>query len=95
MRGKIGDVLSIEGDIYYDYAKIYQSIIGYDYILNDIEMDNVYMNQFLTEFESHFTVSELEYIKLITASLLFSLIPLHSDTPEKFNTYFTLIKTLL
>ena len=95
MRGKIGDVLSIEGDIYYDYAKIYQSIIGYDYILNDIEMDNVYMNQFLTEFESHFTVSELNYIKLITASLLFSLIPLHSDTPEKFNTYFTLIKTLL
>jgi len=95
MRGKVGDVLSIEGDMYYDYAKIYQSIIGYDYILNDIEMDNVYMNQFLVEFESHFYKDELKYIKLITASLLFSLIPLHSDTSEKFDKYFTLIKTLL
>ena len=95
MRGKVGDVLSIEGDMYYDYAKIYQSIIGYDYILNDIEMDNVYMNQFLVEFESHFNKDEFKYIKLITSSLLFSLIPLHSDTPEKFNKYFTLIKHLL
>jgi len=95
MRGKVGDVLSIEGDVYYDYAKIYQSIIGYDHILNDIEMDNVYMNRFLTEFESSFTSDQLSYIKLITASLLFSLIPLHSDTPEKFDKYFTLIKNLL
>lgn len=95
MRGKVGDVLSIEGDVYYDYAKIYQSIIGYDHILNDIEMDNVYMNQFLTEFESNFTSDQLLYIKLITASLLFSLIPLHLNTPEKFDKYFTLIKNLL
>ena len=35
MRGKQGELITIYGDIYYDYAKIYQSLIGYDEILND------------------------------------------------------------
>ena len=33
MRGKVGDKLTIYGDWLYDWAKIYQSIIGYDEIL--------------------------------------------------------------
>ena len=33
MRGKIEDKLTIYGDYLYDWAKIYQSIIGYDEIL--------------------------------------------------------------
>ena len=33
MRGKIHDKFTIKGDRFYDYAKIYQSIIGLDYIL--------------------------------------------------------------
>ena len=32
MRGKVGDKLTICGDWLYDWAKIYQSIIGYDEI---------------------------------------------------------------
>ena len=35
MRGKQNDVLTIHGDKMYDYAKIYQSIIGYDEILEN------------------------------------------------------------
>ena len=35
MKGKIGDELTIIGDTYYDLAKVYQSILGYDFILNN------------------------------------------------------------
>ena len=35
MRGKIGSKLSLYGDELYDWAKLYQSLIGYDEILQD------------------------------------------------------------
>jgi capsule biosynthesis phosphatase len=96
MRGKLGDELTLEGDMYYDFAKIYQSIIGYDFILNDIEIDNIYINKFKTHFESKFIDPDsIKHIKVITASLLFSLLPLHSYCPDKFTNYFKLIKSLL
>lgn len=96
MRGKLGDELTLEGDMYYDFAKIYQSIIGYDFILNDIEIDNIYINKFKTHFESKFiNPNSIKHIKIITASLLFSLLPLHSYCPDKFTNYFKLIKSLL
>ena len=33
MRGRLGNQLTLYGDKLYDYAKIYQSLIGYDEIL--------------------------------------------------------------
>ena len=39
MRGRIGDLLTLEGDPNYDYAKLYQSLLGYDFILYD-NIDN-------------------------------------------------------
>ena len=95
MRGKLGDNLSLHGDIYYDFAKIYQSIIGYDFILNDVEIDNVYINSFIEFFENNFTKTEFENIKIITASLLFSLIPLHYQFEDKLNKYFKLMESLI
>jgi capsule biosynthesis phosphatase len=95
MRGKLGDNLSLHGDIYYDFAKIYQSIIGYDFILNDVEIDNVYINSFIEFFENNFTKTEFENIKIITASLLFSLIPLHDLFEDKLNKYFKLMESLI
>jgi capsule biosynthesis phosphatase len=95
MRGKQGDELTIFGDIYYDYAKIYQSILGYDFILNDLEIDNVYVSSFKSIFESRFTLEELNYIKLITASLFFTLLPLHQYSKEKFEKYFKIIENLI
>lgn len=95
MRGKLGDKITQTGDFYYDYAKIYQSIIGYDFILNDIQIDNLYTDKFIKWFESQFTKDEMYYIKTITASLLFSLLPLHSYSDKKFTDYFNLISNLL
>jgi len=95
MKGKIGDELTIIGDTHYDLAKVYQSILGYDFILNDIELDNVYINEFKTAFESLFTKEGLRTLKIITASLFFTLMPLHTEDQDKFAKYFKIINTLL
>jgi thiamine kinase-like enzyme len=95
MKGKIGDELTIIGDTYYDLAKVYQSILGYDFILNDIELDNVYINEFKTAFEDLFEEKGLRIIKIITASLFFTLMPLHTEDQDKFAKYFKIINTLL
>jgi capsule biosynthesis phosphatase len=95
MRGKVGNILTCYGDAYYDYAKIYQSIIGYDFILNDVEIDNHYIDPFVKYFESKCSIEEIKIIKLITASLLFSMLPLHDFSKNKFEKYINLIKKLI
>ena len=95
MKGKIDDELTIIGDTYYDLAKVYQSILGYDFILNDIELDNVYINEFKIAFENLFNKEGLRNLKIITASLFFTLMPLHTEDQDKFAKYFKIINTLL
>lgn len=96
MRGKINKTLTIYGDKLYDWAKFYQSLIGYDEILDDVVLNLEYVNSFIKAFENRITniygIEYLNYIKIITKSLLFSLIPLHNNS----NCYkfFNLIKKL-
>ena len=92
MRGKQGDEVTLYGDVYYDLAKVYQSLIGYDNILKGIEIDDAYRNELVTYFESMFSKEVLDKIKLITASLLISMLPLHEDDEAKFIKYIKLIK---
>lgn len=94
MRGKQGDEVTLYGDVYYDLAKVYQSLIGYDNILNSIEIDDAYRSELVTYFESMFSEEVLNKIKLITASLLISMLPLHDDDETKFNKYIKLIYDL-
>ena len=97
MRGMNGDDETINGDIIYDYAKIYQSIIGYDFILNDKEIDHDYISTFKEYFENKFVdifgEEMLVCLKYITSSLLFSLIPLHSN--EKCVKYLNLSNSII
>jgi len=83
MRGKNKDVLTIFGDILYDYAKIYQSLIGYDEILLKKNVSNYYrknlINIFFSFIKDNIGEKYIEYIKMITKSLLFTLIPLHNN----------------
>ena len=95
MRGKQGDNYTIFGDILYDHAKIYQSLIGYDFILNGIEINHLYVDKLKQHFESYFTSKEVNNIKIVTASLLFTLLPLHDDNKDKFTKYIKLIKNLI
>ncbi len=93
MRGKIGDKLSIEGDWLYDWAKIYQSLIGYDEILKGRNLDPVIKKKMISYFETYFLKyyqpTDLKNLKLITQSLIFSLIPLHNN--EKCQAYYSLL----
>ena len=85
MRGSIDEQITIYGDELYDWAKIYQSLIGYDEILDNVEISFEYRQEFINIFSKYINKlynndpKYLENIKLITLSLLFSLIPLHDE----------------
>jgi len=93
MRGKIGNNLTICGDWLYDWAKIYQSLIGYDEILLYKTIDQNYKDEMISFFKDFFinkySISDFENLKIITKSLLFTLIPLHDN--NKCNNYYNLI----
>jgi len=83
MRGKQGDVTTILGDMWYDYAKLFQSLCGYDEILLDRRVNNGYREAMLTAFIEEVTrmygEDAMKTIRLLTASLFFTLIPLHDN----------------
>ena len=93
MRGKLGNELTVYGDIFYDYSKIYQSLIGYDEILLDRIVSNDYKTNKISIFEKfikeHYGESYITHIKMITNSLFFSLLPLHNN--DKCMEYYNLI----
>ena len=37
MRGRLDNINTILGDSFYDYAKIFQSLVGYDEILPKVQ----------------------------------------------------------
>ena len=83
MRGKVGNNLTICGDWLYDWAKIFQSIIGYDEILLSKSIDSTYKENiihiFKTYFINKFSEESFDNLKIITKSLIFTLIPLHNN----------------
>jgi capsule biosynthesis phosphatase len=95
MRGKIGNEKSIFGDWLYDWAKLYQSLIGYDEILDNIDIDLTYKSNMIDFFKTKFikenSEEDFNNLKLITKSLLFSLIPIHNN--EKCHRYYKLINS--
>lgn len=95
-KGKCGDVLTIYGHNLYDYAKVYQSIIGYDFVLLDQDIDLNTTKEYKKEFEKlflqSFSVDKLLKVKIIVKSLLISLIPLHEK--RKSSRYLDLIRNI-
>lgn len=83
MRGEIDGELSILGDVFYDWAKLYQSLIGYDEILLNKPICLTYKKSLIKKFTELFlekyTEQDLNNVKLITKSLLFTLLPLHDN----------------
>jgi len=97
MRGKLGNLLTICGDKFYDWAKLYQSLIGYDEILENKFVSSAYRNSmikhFTEKFIEEFGAKQFEYLNYLTASLLFSLIPIHDNL--KCADYYNLIFNLV
>ena len=96
MRGGIDGMLTIHGDWLYDWAKLYQSLIGYDKILQNKfiseEYENTMINYFKEYFISLYSEDDFNNLKMITNSLLFTLIPLHDN--QKCFSYFNLINLI-
>lgn len=96
MRGKLDNKLTIYGDWLYDWAKIYQSLIGYDKILLNKNISEEYEKDIILTFENyfinHFSKEYFDDLKLITKSLLFTLIPLHDN--DKCYKYYQLINKI-
>ncbi len=93
MRGTQGDKCTLYGDKFYDYGKLYQSLLGYDEIHENKFITSETRNTLIEYFENYiinkFDKNTLKNIKLITNSLLFTLIPLHDN--EKCERYYKLI----
>jgi len=96
-RGKLGVKSTTAGDQLYDYAKVYQSIIGYDEILLHKTVTHKYRDTLLQTFEAyihqHFDRETLQKIKIITKALLFTLLPLH-DQDERIHKYYKLSQSI-
>ena len=83
MRGKLGNDLTIYGDFLYDWAKLYQSLIGYDKVMSNKTISLTYESTMIKCFQKYFiefySEKYFETLKIIVKSLLFTLIPLHDN----------------
>ena len=84
MRGVLGDTCTLKGDAVYDLGKVYQTLTGYDFLLHQGELtesDNTFLRELRGEFwdfvSKNYPSVRHNDVKMVTASLYFSLIPLH------------------
>ncbi len=96
MRGCLGSVFTLGGDRLYDYAKIYQSILGYDDCLYGKETAQSYKNWMCELFEKK--VAErgvnLAHLKTVCISLIIGTIHFNTDMGTRARIW-DLVKKLL
>ena len=73
MKGQVDNILTLNGDKYYDYGKLYQSILGFDLVLNNCILDTDYLLKIKTYFIEKCKNKGLniEYLNAVTKSLIF------------------------
>lgn len=80
-------VPTLQGDTFQDLCKIYQSLCGYDFIILDkvplTPEDKTYLKDLETIFfhfiQTNYPNVAISYLKVITASFFFSIIPLYEN----------------
>lgn len=96
MRGMIDDILTLNGDIYYDYGKLYQSILGYDLVLNgDTSNESIKRIEYIQEMKTYFLQKcstkglNIDFLTYITKGLVFGTLPFisHYDNDVKKNVW--------
>lgn len=72
MKGQVNNILTTAGDRLYDYGKIYQSILGYDMVLYNDKIDEVYQRQIYKMFEAEMIKRNINFdnLKIVTFSLV-------------------------
>jgi thiamine kinase-like enzyme len=85
MKGIINNTKSLSGDKLYDYAKILQSLVGFDAILYDKEIDSNYNLIFVEHFKNWLKEHGIigKDVKLICALLMFGVFHAYKDMKEE------------
>ena len=97
MRGCQGEIMTVYGDRTYDWAKVYQSLLGYDEVCHSRMLTEQARNQALALYSDLLAKVapevRMDDVKLICQSLFFTLLPLHQGPGEfeKCKGYFALI----
>jgi hypothetical protein len=75
MKGEINNKLTLSGDAYYDYGKIYQSILGLDMIVHGYNIDLDYLSKMRSMFIIHMKRLGLNipYLNYVTKSLIYGI----------------------
>ena len=97
MRGRLGDKLAIHGDRNYDFAKLLQSIYGFDsLVLQGKHKMSTQHRVLLDKFMTYFKLCEDDLIKLqkITAFLVLGSIPFHGTLKNNLDEVKNLISFL-
>lgn len=98
MRGTWEGKNSIYGDIYYDYAKILQSLFGYDYALHNEYVEDEYLLSLRTHYIRKLLEIEpiinIEQLKIKTKLLFISLIPLHKEDKDRCKRFVEILKNI-
>jgi capsule biosynthesis phosphatase len=87
-RGSLGKNITVFGDINYDFAKVYQSLTGYESIILEKKIDHDYLNDLKIHFEklviNKNRIDNLDTLRHLTSSLYFTLTTFHSKkfTPK-------------
>lgn len=79
MRGLQGDVLCVWGDATYDYAKVAQSLLGYDYLLVGGTVDRERMEGLVRVLKGFLEGVEWMDVLLVAWGLVVSCIGMHED----------------
>jgi capsule biosynthesis phosphatase len=87
MKGQVDDIFTLNGDIYYDFGKLYQSILGYDLYLNNCIINQEYLDNLNKYFLKKCKENNLniEYLKAVTDSLIFGVFHSLEDNETKKN----------
>ena len=101
MHGCLGGALTTAGDAAYDLAKVLQSLCGYDYVLldapmeaRDVELLDLLKADFAAHVGAKYPRVRFRDVEMLTASLYFSLLPLH-DNPTHRARFWSICQAML
>lgn len=98
VRGIWENTTTLYGDIFYDYAKILQSLYGYDYVLHNEPIEEEYIktlrDHFFLEVKKKHENINIEELILKTKLLYVSLLPLHKEDLKRCNNFIKILNKL-
>jgi hypothetical protein len=88
MRGMLGTKCTLGGDANYDWSKVLQSLLGYDFVLlsmpNRAETDFIHLlEEYRKTFISWFNETQWAWLWILAAQSMVSILPLHEDQPKE------------